>query len=170
MNLIPHPAFPPGAIDAIEATADVRRGVSVLTYRVIGGALALPVVAAPARANNLWQHTCFELFVRPKGGLGYFEFNFSPSTQWAAYRFDAYRAGMADLPLTPPLIEPLADGVRVTIDLGDLPHGPWLVGLTAVIEEQDGTKSFWAEAHPPEKPDFHDPACFALELPAANAP
>jgi hypothetical protein len=34
------------------------------------------------------------------------------------------------------------------------------------LEEQDGTKSYWALAHPPgDKPDFHDPACFAAHLP-----
>jgi hypothetical protein len=42
-------------------------------------------------------------------------------------------------------------------------------GLSAVIEEKDGTKSYWAIAHPAEKPDFHDPACFALPLPARQA-
>jgi hypothetical protein len=26
---------------------------------------------------------------------GYYELNFAPSTQWAAYRFDGYRSGMA---------------------------------------------------------------------------
>ena len=40
---------------------------------------------------------------------------------------------------------------------------------TVVIEEADGTKSFWAMAHPANAPDFHDPACFVLELPAAMA-
>ena len=36
----------------------------------------------------------------------------------------------------------------------------------AILEEKDGTKSFWAIAHPPgDKPDFHDPACFAAHLP-----
>jgi hypothetical protein len=39
------------------------------------------------------------------------------------------------------------------------------IGLTAVLEQTDGTKSYWALAHPPGKPDFHDPACFALEFP-----
>ena len=43
------------------------------------------------------------------------------------------------------------------------------MGLSAIIEETDGTKSYWALAHPPgEEPDFHDPACFALELAAAS--
>jgi len=40
------------------------------------------------------------------------------------------------------------------------------LNLAAVIEEKSGAKSYWALAHPPEgPPDFHDPACFVLELP-----
>jgi hypothetical protein len=43
----------------------------------------------------------------------------------------------------------------------------WELGLAAVLEEKDGTKSYWALAHPgeSEKPDFHDPVCFAAHLP-----
>lgn len=45
----------------------------------------------------------------------------------------------------------------------------WVAGLSAVIEEADGTKSYWALAHPdPEKPDFHHPGGFVLELPPAK--
>jgi hypothetical protein len=47
-------------------------------------------------------------------------------------------------------------------------HLPWHLGLSAVIEENDGRISYWALAHPPGKPDFHHPDCFALELPAAR--
>ncbi len=46
-----------------------------------------------------------------------------------------------------------------------LPAGePWQLGLSAVLEEKDGTKSYWALAHGGEKPDFHDPVCFAARL------
>jgi hypothetical protein len=40
----------------------------------------------------------------------------------------------------------------------------WSLGLSAVLEEQDGTKSHWALAHGGDKPDFHDPACFTASL------
>lgn len=43
--------------------------------------------------------------------------------------------------------------------------GPWLASLSAVIEEPHGTKSYWALAHRSDKPDFHDPDSFVLELP-----
>ena len=39
------------------------------------------------------------------------------------------------------------------------------IRLTAVIEEEDGTKSYWALAHPDGPPDFHDPSCFLARLP-----
>jgi hypothetical protein len=41
------------------------------------------------------------------------------------------------------------------------------LALSAVIEETDGRKSYWALAHPPGTPDFHHPDCFTLELPRA---
>ena len=167
-ELNPHPSAPPRAIHEIEVTADIRRGPSLLTYRVTGAAPVIPSHAASVRTDGLWKTTCFELFVRPRNDGAYFEFNFSPSTRWAAYRFDGYREGMAELPLAAPLIEPIEDGIRVQVDLGSLPDGSWRIALSAVIEEQDGTKSYWALAHPPGKPDFHHEACFALELPAAR--
>lgn len=44
--------------------------------------------------------------------------------------------------------------------------GPWRLGLSMVIEEVCGTKSYWALRHPPGKPDFHHRHCFAIELPS----
>ncbi|QAY79353.1 DOMON-like domain-containing protein [Sphingosinicella sp. BN140058] len=45
---------------------------------------------------------------------------------------------------------------------------PWHVGLSAIIEERNGTRSYWALRHPPGEPDFHHPDCFQLELPPAR--
>ena len=162
MKLIPHPDWRAEALDSIEVDGDIRRGVTALTYRMRGEMPAMLEPAAPERTDGLWRDTCFELFVKPAGGEGYFEFNFAPSGQWAAYRFDGYRAGMADLAVATPVIERLDNGVRVTVDLGGLPEGDWRVGVSAVIVEADGTRSFWALAHPPGKPDFHDRAGFVL--------
>ena len=39
-----------------------------------------------------------------------------------------------------------------------------VLGLSAVIEEHDGTLSYWALRHAPGKPDFHHRDAFALEL------
>jgi hypothetical protein len=70
----------------------------VLRYFVTGkiGALRLPPIAPPERAKELWQRTCFEAFVRCPERDIYYEFNFAPSTQWAAYQFAGYRSGMRE--------------------------------------------------------------------------
>jgi hypothetical protein len=43
--------------------------------------------------------------------------------------------------------------------------GPWVASVTAVIEEARGAKSYWALAHVSDKPDFHHPDSFVLDLP-----
>ena len=42
--------------------------------------------------------------------------------------------------------------------------GMWRLGLSAIIEETSGHRSYWALAHPPGKPDFHHHDCFAVEV------
>lgn len=146
----------------------------LVEYAVTGdiAALKLPAVTAPARRDNLWQATCFELFVALDDG-SYAEFNFSSSTCWAAYRFDDYRIGMRAAERVEPLISVTGTDhrleVTVQLDLAVLvPDLDRSVGLSAVIEQADGTKSWWALAHPLDKPDFHHRDCFALQLGAAR--
>lgn len=162
--LIAHTATPPVGVKSV--AVDIAGGA--LSFTIDGGTLSTPLRVAAARTDGLWQTTCFEMFVKPVGGDEYFEFNFSPSTAWAAYRFTEYRGNATDLEIAAPVIEPVEHGVRVEVDLSALPPPPWRVGLTAVIEEIDGTKSYWALAHPDGPPDFHANACFALEVPAAD--
>ncbi len=161
--------------------ARARPGELRLGYVVTGkiGALRLPPVTASARADNLWQHTCFEAFLRPGAGAAYCEFNFAPSTQWAGYGFTEYREGMRALTAlhAPHIAVQSGDThyrMQITLDLDALPDltrgAIWRVGLSAVIEETDGNKSYWALKHPPGKPDFHHSDCFALALAAASRP
>ena len=147
-----------------------RPGSLILSYVVsgrIGDLRLLPIVAA-ARADELWRHTCFEAFVRSSADPGCYEFNFSPSTQWAAYRFDSYRSGMRiATEIAAPRIEVRSTAgsytLQAALELDGL-SPPWRIGLSAVLEETNGRKSYWALAHPPGKADFHHADCFALEL------
>ena len=173
-RLVPHPRTPPARVEAVEVELiDSGDDISII-YRVAGTAdLIVPDPASPSRRDSLWETTCFELFLKPEGDGCYFEFNFSPSGEWAAYRLEGYRAGRSDLPApVDPHIEridaPLRLEVDVEVELSGLPNAPMRMGLCAVIEERGGRKSYWALAHPPGEPDFHDEACFALELPAAK--
>jgi hypothetical protein len=174
LPLTSHPESPSLAVNElwVEVTQS-RRNLVTLWYTVYGDVaeLVIPPPAEPLRTGGLWESTCFELFVRPDTGEGYDEFNFSPSTEWAAYSFRGYREGMAPAPVEhEPLIshaEPIESfELHVSLPIR-LPRSGQL-GLSAVIEEKSGLKSYWALAHPPGKPDFHDPACFALQLPAAR--
>jgi hypothetical protein len=173
-----HPDTPCEAVTGIEV--DVARpspGILELHYYLRGrvGDLALPPVAAPARRDGLWQHSCFEAFLRSQRGGAYYEFNFAPTTEWAAYRLGGYRSGMHPADMIPPWLEAGGNGqsyeLRASLALESLPDlapdSIWQLGLSAVIEEASGRKSYWALAHPPGDPDFHHPACFALELPPA---
>ena len=56
----------------------------------------VPSVCQPRRRDELWRHTCFELFARHSNESRYCEFNFSPCGDWAAYAFDNYRGTPRD--------------------------------------------------------------------------
>jgi len=145
-----------------------RAGTLVLSYVVTGaiGELRLPPVTAAARADELWRHTCFEAFVRVAPDAGYYEFNFAPSTQWAAYRFSGYRSGMrVATEIGAPRINVKSSPERYMLQAAlELDVAGGRLGLAAVIEATDGRTSYWALAHPPGKPDFHHPDGFAHEL------
>ena len=166
-----HPAFPSSA-----ATVWIRIGRHedslLATYRIPGDtrALAFPEKCRPSFRDNLWEHTCFELFVRLPSGSDYLEFNFSPSEEWAVYHFDEYREGMRRAPVGIPKIVATRWKTRFELSVRcDLP-ADWArrrlqVNLSAILEAKDGSRSYWALAHPPGEPDFHHPDCFLLDLP-----
>jgi hypothetical protein len=175
LNLAPHPNALPSDPE-LKLWADIAHAhilaasASAKVWFCVGAPIRQFAVAGPAepgRADELWRTTCFEIFLRRPGEEPYREWNFAPSGQWAAYDFAAYREGRAgtDVRFAPEIV--LQDNltwwqVGVTVPLD---RGPWQLGLSAVIEEQGGTQSYWALAHPPGgKPDFHAPDCFAARL------
>ena len=161
-----HSSTPASAVEGIKALPRVERRLLTVTYVLTGDIkrLRVPPAKWPRRVPGLWRHTCFEAFVAVKASRNYYEFNFSPSGEWAVYRFHYYRDGS---PLENDRLEP---GITVrrdasTLELNadiHLDHLPavregaslWL-GLSAVIEDTEGRLSYWALTHPPGKPDFH---------------
>jgi len=214
--LVPHPDSPPKRVTSVYCGLGWAGPCEWTVDFIIAcppDALRLPEEAQFDRTDGLWRTTCLELFVKSVDDPAYFEFNFSPSGQWAAYQFDAYRAGMRPLAVNRPSVRsadpdqflkasiarnrdlgldeatsqslaqfghqdqvaawPTLEQFPVSVSFEDdrlAPAGPWSVGLSAVIEEIDGTKSYWALRHPPGPPDFHHPDCFALTLPAPERP
>jgi hypothetical protein len=174
--LICHPTTPCTAVRSIELQVHATgQGAIMLRYALEGdmNRLLIPARKTPRRADRLWQHTCFELFCTAGAGTAYYELNFSPSSEWAIYGFIGYREGMADVETqqAPHIsLRTQAAGLELeaTVDceaLKELHGSPTIrAGAAAVIEEVDGTLSYWALVHPGAKPDFHHAGAFALSI------
>ena len=176
LNLVPHPTASPAKPEfkvwaSIEHAASLAAVATTNIWFGVGAPAERFVIPQPTeaeRANELWHSTCFEAFLRPLGDESYREWNFAPSTRWAAYDFSAYRREMTEAEIdTPPYVRmednftwwALGASIAVPADTN------FELGLSAVLEEKDGTKSYWALAHPADKPDVHDPGCFVAHLP-----
>ncbi len=132
--------------------------------------LLLPPPRPSAFARGLWQHTCFEWFVKPEQQTIYQEFNFSPSSEWASFSFARERApdnahgSLAEQAAPQLQLAQTADvlTLRVQVPSANLPavNTPLVMGLCAVLEMQDTSLSYWAVQHPSPKPDFHHPGSF----------
>ncbi|MFO1423309.1 MAG: DOMON-like domain-containing protein [Candidatus Competibacteraceae bacterium] len=171
-----HPATPCPAIRRFTVEAHRTPAGSLALRYVIEGDLAgvrLPDPRPSRQADELWRHTCFEAFLAGGAHAGYYEFNFAPSTEWAVYRFTAYRTGMTAVePIPPPTVTLRVGADRLeleaVVELAELTKKPGgaksRLALAAVIEAQNGQRSYWALRHPPGPPDFHHPDGFALPL------
>lgn len=172
--LRPHPAGADVGVRALECT--VVRGAAgwQLRYVLRGdvGRLAVPVPSAvPQACDGLWRHTCFEVFASRLGEEGYWEFNFSPSGDWAAYAFACERV-RREAPFVlsaPPRIQCVrlgADELRLEVWLPDWapPQGAWQWGVSAVLEDDAGALGYWALHHAKAQPDFHDRAGWRARL------
>jgi len=175
--------FPAASIPDITITGTISRRNNLLTlqYSVTGSIekifLPLPT-ARPGRKAELWKQTCFEFFFAKKEGSQYWEFNLSPSGDWNVYHMDAYRrVGFRE----ETLIHGMAIEARWTsqtfsldgkVDLSPivLQDHAVEVGITAVLQTQDGSETYWALTHPAPEADFHMRESFILELAAQTLP
>jgi hypothetical protein len=176
VTLTCHPDTPSAAVHRVDARAGrTREGTLKIAYDLHAdlGRLRIPRPGAPRIAEGLWRHTCFELFIRPEGAAAYHEINVSPSGEWAVYAFERYREGapLADETLDPRVTVRCAAGtleLAAAIDLTRLSsrHASAHLGLaiSAVIEDSDGTLSYWALCHPAGRPDFHHADGYAIDL------
>jgi len=176
-QLLCHPATACPAITSLKVAIETSEVGGLLLRYVLTGNIAglrLPALAPSGPADGLWQHTCFEGFIAVSGSLAYREFNFSPSGQWAVYAFTDYRQGEesfrpAVVPETAVRCLPDRLELDALIPSELLPEGASLqLGLTAVIEADDGALSFWALKHPAAQPDFHLRAGFTALYPSIS--
>jgi hypothetical protein len=179
--LASHPETPSKFVSAIEVRVSLTEDSRFAFDYVLSGDLSnirVPPSVSACRVDRLWEHTCFEAFVRVKGQASYYEFNFSPSGEWTAYAFRGYREGepVDDDQLNPKIAVQKEAGrleLHAVIRLDRLskiqPGSILRFGLSAVVEDVNGRLSYWALEHPPGKPDFHHRDNFALEIPLAGS-
>jgi hypothetical protein len=175
LNLAPHPATPPsnGALKLWASIDHAGAFGAMATTNIwfgIGAPLSdfsIPDPSERQRADNLWQTTCFEIFLRASGEERYREWNFSPSGDWQAYDFNSYREDRNAAEVAAPPYIRLEDnltwwalGATIAVPADQR----WEFSLSAVLEEKGGAKSYWALAHPSNQPDFHHPDCFVERL------
>ncbi len=173
-SLIPSPG---PNIPNIAITGTIARQNSVLTlhYSLTGDMkkIFLPSRSAhPCRKDELWKRTCFEFFLAVKDQPQYWEFNLSPSGDWNVYRMDAYRRiGFREETSIQRLQFEVEKSERLftleaAIDLSPIPHmeQDLEIGVTTIIQTQDGNETYWALVHPAPQADFHKRESFTLAL------
>jgi len=117
-----------------------------------------------------------ELFIGSHEFSAYVEWNFSPSLNWACYEFSDYRIavarGLPPVEVVPRVsFQQLGEVAMLRVqlrnplcidphdhksrDVMSVPATALTLGWTAVIEELDGEKFYWALQHSSSAPDFH---------------
>jgi len=173
-ELIPYPA---PNLPALEITGTVARIDNRITvHYVIRGDVENILLPTPSsaseRKHDLWKATCLEFFVAIQDQPQYWEFNMSPSGNWNVYAMDAYRQVnmREELAFTQLPFEFRKTNDEVLLDISvDL--NPILqlksvlkVGITTIIQTNNGKETYWALAHPGQHADFHQRDSFLNKL------
>lgn len=133
-----------------------------------------PRNATPAHKERLWEQTCFEIFLKSCDRDDYWEFNFSPSGDFACYHLDHYRSGLK--------IETRVTQMSCVLSSTDAQESLWRaqadlslilgfpetqnlrIGVSTILKFKSGPTSHWALTHKKNRPDFHDPESFSYLL------
>ena len=156
----------------------LQNNILTLKYSLTGKIkdVLLPSTSVdPRRKNELWQATCFELFLAIKDEPQYWELNLSPSGDWNVYRIDAYRrVGFREETLVQQLqIETKKEENRFSLDCAadltpivqhSFASQTLQFGISAILQTQGGNETYWALAHPGSEADFHLRESFILSL------
>ncbi|MDQ2692482.1 MAG: DOMON-like domain-containing protein, partial [Chloroflexota bacterium] len=142
-------------IPAVTITGQVslRDQRLIVQYLLAGDIHAVSLAeesANPGRKDELWKHTCFELFLAIKDQPQYWEFNFSPSGDWNVYRIEGYRRidfrEETSIQRVQPEIGRRSDSLslEVVVDLSSIvQEGEQIkMGVTAVVRTTDGRESY----------------------------
>ncbi|WP_455206200.1 DOMON-like domain-containing protein [Kaarinaea lacus] len=157
---------------SVTGTCRLRDNQIDICYRISGAIqkIQFPALSQrPSRKDQLWNSTCCELFVGASDKSTYWEYNLSPSHDWAIFGFTDYRENKTD-ELSVSVLEVNTEfdndkeyGLNSILTLPDALVGQNLdIGISMVIQDKAGNPHYYALSHPGARPDFHDRKCFSI--------
>lgn len=165
-----------------EVDFQLSNGKLTIVYLLTGSInqvqlLEKPLVPSP-RADELWNSTCFEWFIKSNSSKKYWEFNAAPTGFWNFYELEDYRTNLKASPLveTPKfsLTQELSSSdhyqFRLEVNMIDLFKNELTLSnngrmaITSVVQWKSGEVSYYSLQHPLQKPDFHSDEGFAIFL------
>ncbi len=179
-----HPANPEDSDFQIDAEI-IRHSTEIhLHFQVFATPKAIENIAwgsesveKGSRGSELWKGSCFEFFIAPSNSGRYFEFNFSPRTQWDFFSFTDFRDGSSHALISERDFEIVfkkaafqPDGFELELSIRPC-HGSYLQSLNAagdfqiqissILKMKDDRNAFFAIEHPKNAPpDFHSRSHF----------
>jgi hypothetical protein len=114
------------------------------------------------RSDELWKHTCLEIFIGTEDSDEYREFNFSTSGKWNCYHFGDYRKAMRQEPDTALLMfsamednEDALFNIKIKLPEDLASRDSLFCSPAVIIESKNKTFEYHASSHNNIKPDFH---------------
>jgi hypothetical protein len=160
----------------IEINGRVNRKDNVLSieYQLFGDLNSIsiaPPANPPSRQFHLWEATCFEFFIGIPGDANYWEFNLSPSGDWAIFALDDYRQGLRDetaFTSLPFKVDRYPNYITLSLEF-DLSELVFLeqdleMSVTTVIKSSQNELSYWAITHSGKEADFHLRDSFVIKI------
>jgi hypothetical protein len=163
-------------VPQVEINGRINRRDHLLSieYQLFGDLSAIsidPSANPPSRQFQLWENTCFEFFIGIPGDANYWEFNLSPSGDWAIFALDDYRQGLRNelaFSSLPFKVDRYPNYITLNLefDLSEiiLPEQDLEMSVTTVIKSSQDQLSYWAITHSGEAADFHLRDSFKIKM------
>ena len=125
----------------------------------------------PSRQYCLWEHTCFEFFLKSQTTTEYWEFNLAPNQNWNVFHLSNYRENLTEetkIDTLPFEVSKQIEALKINLELDLNKIVSWDLGLNiaiaSVIETKDSGLSYWSLTHPEPEADFHHPDSFIINI------
>lgn len=139
----------------VSAELDLREDHLLLKYSLSGDISEVSLDGS--ECEELWRHTCFELFIRDREGSGYEEINCAPDGRFTRTWLSDYREvhSVKEFHPLPKMRSGSIGGFECEIYFFDLDVSNREISVAVITADQSGTRRFWGVNHFGETPDFH---------------